>query len=127
MFPYADDCGVEIADIPYFIVYNGIDHYCGVRYPGKTFKDGSSQLYKLLSQARAISDNLSNAVQAPIVKDVVKKCSESSISSLYAVDQLMQSAHLVNLEEICHPEKRLRSERKKRGEKPKVAKPLLQN
>ena len=93
MFPYADDCGVDIRDIPYFIVYNGIGHYCGVRYPGKTFKDGCAKLYKLLSEARAISDNLSKSVQAPIVKDVVKKCSESSISSLYAVDQLMQSAH----------------------------------
>ena len=122
MFPYADDCGVEIADIPYFIVYNGIDHYCGVRYPGKTFKDGSCQLYKLLSQARAISDNLSNAVQAPMVKDVVKKCSESSISSLYAVDQLMQSTHLVNLEEICHPEKRLRSEKEEKRRKTKSGK-----
>ena len=117
VFPYSDDCGVEIADIPYFIVYNGIDHYCGVGYPGKTFKDSCSQLYKLLSQARAISDNLSNAVQAPIVKDVVKKCSESSISSLYAVDQLMQSAHLVNLEEICHPEKRFRSEKEEKRRK----------
>ena len=127
MFPYADDCGVDIADIPYFIVYNGIDHYCGVRYPGKTFKDGCSQLYKLLSQPRAISDNLSNAVQAPVVKDVVKKCSESNIASLYAVDQLMESAYLVNLEEICHQRKSSEVKRKKRREKPKVAKHLLQN
>ena len=106
IFPYPDDCGLDIKDIPFFIVYNGFDHYCGVKLPMKTYKDGCKELYDLLSKARAISDSLGQAVSAPIVKQVVKKASENSISSLYAVDQLMQSAHLVNLEEIMDPTKK---------------------
>ena len=106
LFPYPDDCGLDIKDIPFFVVYNGYDHYCGVKFPMKTFKDGCKELYQLLSKARAISDNLAQSVTSPLVKQVVKKASENSIASLYSVDQLMQSAHLVTLEEIMDPKKK---------------------
>ena len=99
VFPYATDCGTEIKDIAFFLVYNGFDHYCGVKYPFKHFKDGCKELYNLLSQARTLGDNLAQCVKVPTVKDIMSKASEHAITSLYAVDTMMQAAPNVNLEE----------------------------
>ena len=98
-FPYQDDDGIDIKDISIFLVYNGFDHYGGVKYPGSTFKDGCKELYSHLTKARVLSDNLLQHVNVPVVKDVLSKVSERSIASLYSVDGLVLNFHLVNLEE----------------------------
>ena len=92
-FPYQDDCGTDIKDISLFLVYNGFDHYCSVKYPGNTFKDGLKELYLHLTKARALSDSLLQHVQVPVVKDILSKASERSIDSLYSVDGLVQNFH----------------------------------
>ena len=92
-FVYDKDFGLELDSVPIFLVFNGSDHYCSVKPLKKTFKDGTKELYQLLSKARTLSDNLAQCTENPLVKEVFKKASENSISSVYAVDKLMQSAH----------------------------------
>ena len=36
-FPSYKDFGIELSDIPLFLVYNGIDHYCSVQSMRKNF------------------------------------------------------------------------------------------
>ena len=92
-FVYDQDFGMKLDSIPIFLIFNGSDHYCSVRPVKKTFKDGTKELYQLLSKARTLSDTLAQCKENPIVKEVFKKASENSISSVYAVDKLMENAH----------------------------------
>lgn len=123
-FPYPDDCGIDIKDIPIFLVYNGFDHYCSVSYPGKTFKDGCKELYGLLTKARALSDGLLQHVENQIVKDVLSKASEKSISSLYSVDSLVQNMHSVNIDEEPASKKRKQDEKEEKRRKTKSGKTM---
>ena len=120
-FPYQDDCGIDIKDISLFLVYNGFDHYCSVKYPGNTFKDGLKELYGHLTKARALSDSLLQHVQVSVVKDILSKVSERSIDSLYSVDDLVQNFHLASIDEP--PAKRSKQEEKdKKKRKTKAGK-----
>ena len=92
-FPYDNDFGIKLSDVPIFLVFNGIDHYIGVREINRTFKDGTKELYKLLSSARALSDSLAQSTENEIVKRLFQKASENSVASLYSVDNLMQQSH----------------------------------
>ena len=124
-FPYPDDCGIDIKDIPIFLVYNGYDHYCSVSYPGKTFKDGCKELYGLLTKARALSDGLLQHVGDQIVKDVLSKASENSISSLYSVDSLVQNMHSVNIDEEPASKKRKQDEKDEKSRKTRSGKTMF--
>ena len=121
-FPYGPDCGIDIKDICIFLVYNGFDHYCSVKLPGKTFKDGCKELYNLLSKARAISDTLGQCVESKVVKDVLAKVSEKSISSVYSIEQLMQNFHLVQLDDESSAKKRKLDEKEEKKRKTKSGK-----
>ena len=120
-FPYQDDCGIDIKDISLFLAYNGFDHYCSIKYPGNTFKDGLKELYGHLTKARALSDSLLQHVQVSVVKDILLKVSERSIDSLYSVDGLVQNLHLASIDEP--PAKRSKQEEKdKKKRKTKAGK-----
>ena len=81
-FPYDKDFGLDLSDIPLFLVFNGIDHYCSVQPLKKNFKDGTRTLYELLSKARALSDTLAQSTDSAIVKGIFQKASENSIPHL---------------------------------------------
>ena len=89
-FPYDKDFGLDLSDIPLFLVFNGIDHYCSVQPLKKNFKDGTRTLYELLSKARALSDTLAQSTESGIVKGIFQKASENSMASLYSVDKLIK-------------------------------------
>ena len=107
-FPYDKDFGLDLSDIPLFLVYNGTDHYCSVQLISKNFKDGTRALYKLLSKARTLSDTLAQSTDSPIVKSIFQKASENSMASLYSVDKLMVNAHQASEEEALKPAEKKR-------------------
>ena len=105
-FVYDQDFGMELDSIPIFLIFNGLDHYCSVKPVKKTFKDGTKELYQLLSKARTLSDTLAQCTGNPIVKEVFRKASENSISSVYAVDKLMENAHEEGLVPVSQKKKK---------------------
>ena len=107
-FPYDKDFGLDLSDIPLFLVFNGIDHYCSVQPLKKNFKDGTRTLYELLSKARALSDTLAQSTESGIVKGIFQKASENSMASLYSVDKLMINAHQASEEEALKPAEKKR-------------------
>ena len=107
-FPYDRDFGLDLSDIPLFLVFNGIDHYCSVQPVKKNFKDGTRTLYKLLSKARALSDSLAQSTDSGIVKGIFQKPSENSMASLYSVDKLMLNAHQASEDDALNPAEKKR-------------------
>ena len=107
-FPYDKDFGLDLSDIPLFLVFNGIDHYCSVQPLKKNFKDGTRTLYELLSKARALSDTLAQSTESGIVKGIFQKASKNSMASLYSVDKLMINAHEASEEEALKPAEKKR-------------------
>ena len=88
----------------------------------KTFKDGTKELYQLLSKARTLSDTLAQSTENPYVKEVFKKASKNSIASMYTVDKLMQNAH----EEgpVPVPPQKKKFSKLRKGEKPNLEKKI---
>ena len=61
-FLYDRDFGLDLSDIPLFLVFNGIDYYCSVQSVKKNFKDGTSM--NCCQQARALSDSLAQSTDS---------------------------------------------------------------
>ena len=107
-FPYDQDFGLDLSDIPLFLVFDGIDHYCSVQPIKKNFKDGTRILYELLSKARVLSDSLAQSTDSTIIKGIFQKASENSMASLYSVEKLMLNTHQASEEDALKPAEKKR-------------------
>ena len=89
IFPYVQDTGRDVKDIPIVIVHNGLHHFVAAKIPQPSFKDGILDMCHHLQQARFIGDSLSAEDQT--VKGVVSTTSKTVATLAYQLERLFKS------------------------------------
>ena len=88
IFPYIQDTGLDLKDIPIIIVHNGLHHFVAAKNPQPTFKDAILDISHHLQQGRFICDSLS--AQDPSVKGVVATTSKTVANLAYQLERLFK-------------------------------------
>ena len=88
IFPYIQDTGLDLKDIPIIIVHNGLHHFVAAKNPQPSFKDGILDMVHHLQQARFIGDAL--VAEDQTIKGVVSTTSKTVANLSYQLERLFK-------------------------------------